>query len=1086
MIKRVLILITISLFSCKQTENSNTLFQKVSSEISGVTFQNTLQNTENLNILDYLYFYNGGGVAVGDIDNDGWVDVFFTANQGENKLYRNQGNFEFEDITEQAGVAGQSDWNTGTVMADVNGDGFLDIYVCAVVGIQGLKGGNELFVNNGDGTFTEKGEQYRVNFKNYSTSAAFFDYDNDGDLDMYLLNHAVHTQHSFGKAAIRNQRDDRSGDKLLRNDGDVFVDVSESAGIYGGANGYGLGIATADFNNDGYTDIYISNDFHEDDYYYLNNQNGTFSEVLKEKMGHTSRFSMGSDAVDINHDGYIDIMTLDMIPKDEKVLKASAGDETVDMLEMRTNQLGYHYQYARNMLHINHKGEFFSETALLSGVAESDWSWSALFADYNQDGEQDIFISNGIPKRPNDLDYIRYISNDKIKEKISKTKLVDQEALDIMPPGIVQNMMFQGMGDIQFKDQSLTWLPKDAMISNGSAYADFDNDGDLDIVTNNSGTQATFYKNTVDTTSNYLKLKLRYKKSNLFGIGTKVISYHQGVPQYRQMYTSKGFQSSSEAMIHFGYGKTKYVDSLKIIWPDHTIQMAERIKTNQTLTIRLLNKRNTVDYKTIFPDTKGWFSKVDSIPGFDFEHRENNYVDFNGQKLIPYKVSDKGPATAVGDLNNDDKEDIFFGSSRNSPSQLFIQTNTGFEKVQTTTFETDKIAEDVAAVITDLSDTKTNDLLVASSDGEVFGPSKRALDRRYLYTDKGIQKIDFPELFNHTSVMQPGDMDNDGDQDLFVGGCVVPGDFGKIPSSYILKNENDNFIIQKNEALEGVGMVTDAIWTDFDGDNHKDLIVVGEWMSPTFFKNDNGKLVDVTTSVSKTRLNGLWQSIEAFDMDDDGDLDYVLGNWGLNTKFKASIDTPLRMYYDDFDNNQKSETIVAIPRDGKYYTALGLDELSAQLNFLRKKFTTYASFAGKTVEEVFDKEQLNDATLFEVDQLASGYLKNEEGTFTFVPFSNTLQIAPITSMLVHDFDKDGKEEVLLAGNYFGVTPYHGRFDSFGGALLQKNGKILEANELNINLAQKAVVASNIINFANKEYLIITVNNGKAEIYAIHQ
>ncbi len=1075
----------ILLQACKKEETQQAkLFEKVPSEITGVTFQNSLVPNDKMNILDYLYFYNGAGVAVGDINNDDLVDVFFTSNQGKNKLYLNKGNFKFEDITQKAGVLGNSDWNTGTVMADINGDGFLDIYVCAVVGLQGLKGRNELFINNGDGTFTEKAAQYGLDFQNYTTSVSFFDYDNDGDLDMYLLNHAIHTQNSFGRAALRNKRSIESGDKLLRNDGEKFVDVSEEAGIYGGGNGYGLGVATADFNNDGYTDIYVSNDFHEDDYYYVNNGDGTFSEELKKKFGHTSRFSMGSDVSDINHDGYVDILTLDMTPEDEKVLKASAGDETVDMLSMRINRLGYHYQYARNMLQINQNGKYFTETALLSDIAATDWSWSALFADYNQDGEQDVFISNGIPKRPNDLDYIKYISNEKIQEQLNQSKLVDQKALDIMPSGLIDNYIFKGSKGIRFTNQSSAWLPNDDNASTGSAYADFDNDGDIDIVTNAINAPVLFYRNTTNSEANYLKLKFIYKDQNPFGIGTKVISYHNGIPQYKQLFVSKGFQSSSEAIVHFGYGNVTSVDSLKIIWPDNTIQVAENIKTNQTLTIKLLHKRNKVDYKELFPVSKKWFKKIDSLPGLTYKHKENNYTDFNRQKLIPYKISDKGPAIAIGDLNGDTREDIFFGSSKNEMSRLFFQTSTGFEVQDIQVLQDDKVKEDIAAIIEDFNQDGKKDLLVSSAGGEFYGNAKELIDRLYLNSDSGLVKGQFPEIFEQESIIRANDMDQDGDLDLFMGGYAVSNDFGKTPNSYVLENKKGNFSIKETPAIQNIGMVTDAIWSDFDNDGIKDLIVIGEWMSPHFFKNKGNELVDVTTTISKEKLNGLWQTIQEFDIDQDGDTDYLLGNFGLNTKFKASIDFPLKMYYNDFDNNQKTETLLAMAKNGKYYTVLGLDELSGQLNVLRKKFTNYTSFAGKTIEEIFDKANLEKATEFTVHQLASGYLKNENGSYTFIPFKDELQVAPVTEMLAYDFNKDGTAEVLLAGNYFGVIPYHGRFDGFAGAILKNETTIVDANKLNINLTQKSVRGLNIINFDNKEYLLITINNGKIEIYEL--
>ena len=1062
--------------------SNSVLFEMVDSKITNVTFQNKLKPTDELNILDYLYYYNGAGVAVGDINNDDLVDVFFTSNQGENKLYLNKGNFVFEDITNKAGVEGNSDWNTGTVMADVNADGFLDIYVCAVSGINGLKGANELYINNGDNTFTEQAEKYRLGFENYSTTAAFFDYDNDGDLDMYLLNCAVHTQNSFGKAAIRYNRNEKSGDRLLRNDGEIFTDVSEEAGIFGGTNGYGLGVATQDFNNDGFVDIYVSNDFHEDDYYYLNNGDGTYTEQLKKYFGKTSRFSMGSDVTDLNHDGFADILTLDMALEDETILKASMGDEATNILIMKTQRFGYHYQYARNMLQINN-GTNFSETALFSGISATDWSWSALFGDFNQDGEQDVFISNGIPKRPNDLDYIKFISNDQIIESLNNSKLVDIEALNAMPTGAVANYIFEGKKNLLFKDQTGHWITNDTLISTGSAYADFDNDGDIDIVTNNSNAPVTFYQNNIDSdsTANYLKLKFNYKKGNIFGIGTKVISYHNGIKQYKQLFTSKGFQSSSEAIIHFGYGTTKMVDSITIIWPDNTIQTAENVRTNQTLTIAPLNKRFAVDYSILFPKIKTWLKKIDSIKGLHFEHKENNYIDVNRHKLIPYQISDRGPATVVGDLNNDGKDDVFFGSSRNQPSQLFIQTNNGFTKKSNMIFEDDKLSEDVFACIDDFNKDGKNDLFVASGGGEFSGKAKPLLDR--LYTNNGDLNFtiaQLPDYFEHASVVKPFDADNDGDLDIFVGNHADARNFGKPPKSYILINEKDNFSLKK---IDNLGMVTDAIVTDFNGDGQPDLIVVGEWMQPTFLQNNNGGFENVT--VLEENLNGLWQSIAAFDIDNDGDDDYILGNFGLNTKFKASQKYPMKMYVGDLDDNKSIETIVAIEKKGNYYTIQGLDELAGQLNYLKKKYTSYNSFAGQTVENIFGSNILDSAELLTVTTLASGYLKNSNGNFTFQPFTDvSLQFSPITEILKYDFNADGNDDILLAGNYFGVTPYHGKFDSFSGAIIQNNGEVISAQNAGVNFSGKAVKGLNIIKFKSTKYLLVTINNDEIQIYEL--
>jgi hypothetical protein len=585
-----------SLLFISCSKNKNQLFEKLSPEVSNVKFSNQLDESKNISILDYLYYYNGGGVALGDINNDGLVDIYFTSNQGKNKLYLNKGGNKFEDISVKAGVEGESDWQTGSIMADVNGDGYLDIYVCAVVGINGFEGHNELYINNKDNTFTESASEYGLDIDNYSTSAAFFDYDNDGDLDMYLLNHAVHSESSFGKADIRNKRNYECGDKLFQNNNGQFIDVSEKAGIFGGANGYGLGIAVSDFNLDGNPDIYVCNDFHEDDYYYLNNGDGTFTESMKNYFGHISRFSMGVDVADINHDGFPDLMTLDMLPENEKVLKSSMGDDNVQMLKYRTEKLGYHYQYTRNMLQINQGGKHFTEVALLSGIAATDWSWSTLFADYDQDGEQDIFVCNGIPKRPNDLDYIKYFSNDNVKKKLNTTKLLDKQALKKMPNGIVSNYVFQGGKDLKFNNRSNDWIENDSIISNGGAYADLDNDGDLDVVTNNLNSVASIYINKTNEKANYLKLKLRFGGKNTFGIGSKVISYVKGKKQYKEIQTTRGFQSSSEPIIHFGFGKISKVDSVQIIWPDKTYQTIKNVKTNQTLTIQPAKNLKSFNY----------------------------------------------------------------------------------------------------------------------------------------------------------------------------------------------------------------------------------------------------------------------------------------------------------------------------------------------------------------------------------------------------------------------------------------------------------------------------------------------------------
>ena len=1065
--------------SCSKKQDL--LFEKLASDKSNVTFNNQLLESKNISILDYLYYYNGGGVALGDINNDGLVDIYFTSNQGKNKLYLNKGDNKFEDISAKAGVEGESDWETGSVMADVNGDGYLDIYVCAVVGINGFEGHNELFINNKDNTFTESATEYGLDLDNYSTSVAFFDYDGDGDLDMYLLNHAIHSEESYGNASIRNKRNYECGDKLFRNDNGKFVDVSEKAGIFGGANGYGLGIAISDFNLDGNPDIYICNDFHEDDYYYINNGDGTFTESLKNHFGHTSRFSMGVDVADINHDGFPDILTLDMLPESEKVLKSSLGDDNVQMLKVRTEKLGYHYQYTRNMLQINQAGNNFTETALLSGVAATDWSWSALFADYNQDGEQDIFVCNGIPKRPNDLDYVKYLSNDQVKTKINSTKLLDKEALRKMPNGMVTNYIFQGSKDLIFNNKSADWIENDSIISNGSAYGDLDNDGDLDVVTNNLNSVASIYINKTNDKANYLKIKLRFGGKNTFGIGTKVISYKKGKMQYKELQTTRGFQSSSEPIIHFGYGKTTSIDSLVVIWPDKTSQTLKNVKTNQTLTIKPNANRKAFDYKKLHPAVLPVFKKVENNLGLDFTHQENDYTDFLVQKLIPYQHSDRGPATAIGDLNGDGKEDIFFGGAKGKKASIYIQNASGFSKNPSAAIEDDSIYEDASAVIGDFNNDKINDLFVASGGGE--NPAN--LDSRlYLNKNNLLNKAAFPILAENAAVVKAFDYDGDGDLDLFIGNDSKNNIFGSTPDCYLLNNNKGVFSIVENKIFAKTGMVTDATVTDFNKDGKPDLILVGEWMKPRFYANKNGKFQDVTETVLPEKLNGLWQSIQSFDIDHDGDEDYLVGNWGMNSKFKASNEFPMKMYYDDFDTNWSFETIVAIEKNGQYYTTMGLDELAEEFSgMLKKKFNSYKSFAGKPLEEVFDPKMLAKAKLFEVHNLKSGYLRNDNGKFIFIPFSNKMQVGPINCFVKSKFD-GGKEEVFAAGNYFGVTPYHSRFDGFAGALIKDEKIIYLGNQVGIDLSQKAVRHLDIITFNNKKYLLVTINNKKAEVYEL--
>ena len=1065
------------LFGCKQKEAF--VFKKIPETHTNITFVNQITETEDLSILDYLYFYNGAGVAIGDINGDSLPDIFFSGNQVKNKLYLNKGNLKFEDISEKANIQGNSSWNTGAVMGDINGDGLIDIYVCAVVGIKGLSGYNELYINNGDETFTESASKYGLDFDSFSSSAAFLDYDLDGDLDIYLLNHAVHSQESFGHANLRYKRNYQTGDKLLRNDGKKFSDVSQLAGIFGGANGYGLGIAVADFNQDNYPDIYVGNDFHEDDYYYVNNGDGTFSDKLKTYFGHTTRFSMGNDVADINHDGLPDLLSLDMYAENETVLKTSQGDEDIQIQKLRTKQYGYHYQFARNMLQVNQPNGNFKETALLSGVAATDWSWSALFGDYNQDGKQDIFISNGILKRPNNLDYIKYVSNDQIVKKINNTNLVDKQALSKMPSGKVSNYIFMGTDNLLFKNKSDSWLAQNTpTVSHATAMGDLDNDGDIDLVITNLNEMPTIYQNQTNTKSNYLKLKFDYKKPNTFGIGTKVYAYNNGKLQFKELYTCRGFQSSSEPIIHFGFGNNKIIDSLKIIWPNNTFQTLKNIENNNML---ILKPENAKPLNKTEPKTQKLFQKVDKNLGINFTHQEDNYTDFIRQKLIPYQVSNKGPAVAIGDLNNDGKKDIFFGGSKFKTSKIYFQKDSIYETHRFSRIANDSIKEDISAVIADFTNNQKNDLFIGTGGADFYNKAKPLQDSYYTQNNSTFIAHQLPEYFQNASVVKPCDYDNDGDLDIFVGNYMLTNDFGKTPPSFLLENSDGNFKAHNSKIFENTGMITDAVWDDFDNDGAKDLIVVGEWMSPKFYKNNTSNFTQV--NVLK-KLNGLWQAIQPFDIDNDGDTDYLLGNWGVNTKFKATETFPMQMYYGDFDANGKTETIVCTEKNKKYYPILGLDDLASQLVFLKKKYNTYKAFAGQSIESVLEKKSLKKAQILEVHNLQSGYLQNDCGNFTFIAFENELQLAPITTFLKYDFDNDKKTEILVAGNYFGVAPFHGRFDAFSGVLINDIKTIELAPELGLDFSKKEVKNLNIIYLKNEPYLLVTINNNKAEVYKI--
>ena len=742
----------------------------------------------------------------------------------------------------------------------------------------------------------------------------------------------------------------------------------------------------------------------------------------------------------------------------------------------------------RNMLQLNNAGKFFSERAFIMGVAATDWSWSPLFADLDQDGIIDLFITTGIRRRPNDLDYSKFISSKQIREKLNKTRLVDNEALNHMPSGNAHNYIFQGDGK-HFTNRSGEWIPFDTLISNGSTYADLDNDGDLDIIINNYGSTPVIYRNKNSKDFNYLKMKFLYRNENRFGIGTKVLLYNKNILQTRQLNCTRGFQSSVDPSLHFGLGASKTIDSLIIIWPDNSYQKLEQVNVNQTLNISPSENLKQFDWTRLNPVHEKWFEKPDTSKIITAAHEENSFDDFMRQMFIPYKISTEGPALAVGDVNGDGLQDVFLGGAKFSPARLFIQTKKGFSLMETPDFIADRNMEDVDAQLSDLDGDGDPDLFVVSAGGEFYKKSPELKDRIYFNDGKGHftkREKAVPDLLEIGSVARMADYDSDGDIDIFVAGRAVPNRFGEIPNSFLLENDgHGNFSVSNQPELKNAGMVTDAVWTDFNGDKIIDLILVGEWMSPQFFSNKNGTFINVTEKYLPESPKGLWRTIQPADVNKDGKMDYLVGNWGLNSKFHASQKFPLKMYVDDFDGKGQIESLIALENNRKYYPINSKDEIDSLMgDKTRKQFPYYHDFAGKTMEQVFGKKVLADATLLEVTTLASGYLRNDGEAFSFVQLDDEFQISPINRFLVNDLNSDGKDDILIAPNFLGVSPYIGRLVSNTGTILSGDGRIVDGLETGINFSQKEIRRITSITVDNEKYLLAVPNNDSLLWYKI--
>ncbi|MEO6722671.1 MAG: VCBS repeat-containing protein [Ferruginibacter sp.] len=1084
----------VGFLSCKHKPDR--LFSLLESNETGIDFKNILQENEDANVLNYTYFYNGGGVAIGDINDDGLPDILFTGNMAPNRLYLNKGNFKFEDITKKAGIAEKQGWCTGACMADINSDGKLDIYICRSADAIAERRQNLLYINNGDGSFSEQAAQYGLADNGYSTQAAFFDYDKDGDLDMFLINHSLkkYAGDVFTNPALRKEQQPAYASKLYRNDDGHFTNVSDQAGITSNVLSFGLGLAISDINNDSWPDVYVSNDFNEPDYLFINNGDGTFSERLSDCMDQSSFFSMGSDCADFNNDGLPDIITLDMLPEDNSTQKMHSGAENFDKFQLLFNN-GFYYQYSRNMLHKNNGDGTFSEIGQLTGVSNTDWSWAPLFADFDNDGYKDLFITNGYVKDNTNMDFIKYRIDRVVKERRDGQPFTGTDLLAKMPSVYLPNYIFQNDSGNKFTNKIKDWGLDHATISSGAAYADLDNDGDMDLVINNTNEAANVYRNNAEKilpANHYLKIKLQGSNKNRSGIGAKVKLFCKGRLYYQEQMPERGFQSSVDPVLNFGIGQNEMIDSILVIWNDDKMQRLVNVKGNQLLTLKWENA--TAQWKHVLSGTKEKYFTPDSL--ITFTHQENSFNDFTIQSLLPGYLSRQGPCMAKADINKDGREDLFIGAAKGQPSQVFIQTaGGGFIKTVQPAIEKDLLCEDVAAEFFDADNDGDPDLYVGSG-GYEFAENDLALqDRLYLNNGNGTFIKDekaLPSMLASAGCVKAADIDGDGDADLFVGGRLVAGKYPLTPVSTILLNDGKGIFKDVTDEiapqLKSIGMVTNALWLDINNDQQKDLVIVGEWMPVKIFINQHGKFVDASDKYIKFPSWGWWNTIACADFDNDGDMDLVIGNCGENTQFKVSGKKPMSLYYKDFDANGSVDPILCYYIGDTSYPAASRDDITDQLPFLRKKFLEYHSYASATINELFTPEYLKDAGQLKATTMRTIYLENKGADgFAERKLPIEAQYSPVYSIVVTDVNGDGNLDMICTGNNAWTRIKFGRYRANHGMVFLGDGKnhftFLPQWSTGLNI-RGDVRSSTLLNAGGKQELIVGINDDKLKCYTI--